>query len=53
MESPVPPAYPPGYAQTLATVRGVLGEETFVQERAAGAELLLEQAITEASVTAE
>ena len=48
LESPVPPAYPDGYARTLDTVRGGLGEETFAEEYAMGAELPLEQAITEA-----
>jgi predicted ATPase/class 3 adenylate cyclase len=49
LESPVPPAYPDGYARMLDTVRGGLGEEAFAEEYAMGAELPLEQALTEAA----
>ena len=43
--SSLPPAHPSGYAQTLATVRAALGEETFTHALARGGELPLDRVV--------
>ncbi|HET8626058.1 MAG TPA: tetratricopeptide repeat protein [Thermomicrobiales bacterium] len=47
--APLPPAYPDGYARTLAAIRAALGEDGFAAAHAAGEALSPEQALAEAA----
>lgn len=46
--TPMPPAYPTGYARTLASIRAALGEERFAAAHAKGEGLSTEAALADA-----